>query len=250
MTVTDIHRYPIKGLSCEALEEVALAPGATLPGDRQYAIAHGASRFDPADPQWHPKRQFLVLSANERLAALATRFEPATGQLTIERDGRRVAGGNLTTSIGRDLVSQFLAAYLGKEALGTPKVVAAPGISFTDKRAPLISLISRATVRDIERVVRKPVDVLRFRGNLLIDGAPPWAEFEWVGHILQIGAVRLRVVDRIDRCAATNVDPKTGARDRNIPRSLLEGFGHQDCGVYAEVLSAGTIRRGDTLTGP
>ena len=247
ITVSDIHRYPIKGLSHEPLEAIALRAGDAVPGDRRYAIAHGASRFDAADPQWHSKRQFLMLMTNERLAALDTRLDHATGQLTIQRDGRRVAGGDLNSQIGRDLISQFLSAYLGREALGTPKIVEAPGISFTDKRDPLISIINRATVRDVERVVRKPVDALRFRGNLLIAGADPWAEFGWIGKTVRIGEAVVRIVERIDRCAATNVDPTSGARDRNIPRALEEGFGHQDCGVYAQVLEAGTVRRGDPV---
>lgn len=248
VSVSDIHRYPIKGLSHEPLAEIALRAGEALPGDRRYAIAHGASRFDAADPQWHSKRQFLMLMTNERLAALATRLDHTTGQLTIERDGRRVAGGNIHSLVGRDLINQFLSAYLGREALGTPKIVEAPGVSFTDKREPLISIINRATVHDIERVVRKPVDVLRFRGNLLISGAQPWAEFAWIGKTVRIGEAVVRVIERIDRCAATNVDPASGARDRNIPRALEQGFGHQDCGVYAQVIEAGTVRCGDPVT--
>ena len=96
-------------------------------------------------------------------------------------------------------------------------------------------------------MVRKPVDALRFRGNLLIAGADPWAEFGWIGKTVRIGEAVVRIVERIDRCAATNVDPTSGARDRNIPRALEEGFGHQDCGVYAQVLEAGTVRRGDPV---
>jgi uncharacterized protein YcbX len=49
------------------------------------------------------------------------------------------------------------------------------------------------------------------------------------------------------RCAATNVDPVTGARDLAIPQSLLQTFGHADCGVYAEVMAAGEVAIGDAL---
>ena len=55
VTVTDICRYPVKGLSAEHLERVALEPGEGLPHDRRFALAHGATTFDPHNPQWLPK---------------------------------------------------------------------------------------------------------------------------------------------------------------------------------------------------
>jgi uncharacterized protein YcbX len=55
------------------------------------------------------------------------------------------------------------------------------------------------------------------------------------------------VVKRIVRCAATNIDPATGARDLTIPKTLQQTFGHADCGIYAEVIAAGDIAIGDAL---
>ena len=59
--------------------------------------------------------------------------------------------------------------------------------------------------------------------------------------------VRLKVTKRIERCAATNVDPATGIRDLQIPKSLMEAYGHFDCGIYAEVLSGGSLALDDSL---
>ena len=67
-----------------------------------------------------------------------------------------------------------------------------------------------------------------------------------LARILSVGEnARLKVVKRIQRCAATDVDPDTGIRDLTIPRTLLENFDHTDCGVYAEVVTAGDIATGD-----
>ena len=55
------------------------------------------------------------------------------------------------------------------------------------------------------------------------------------------------MVKRIVRCAATNVDPETAARDLNIPPTLMRSFGHADCGVYAEVITDGDIAVGDAI---
>jgi len=102
-------------------------------------------------------------------------------------------------------------------------------------------------VRDLERVVRKPVDPLRFRANLYIDDAPPWEELSWAGRGVRIGSADLRVDRPIGRCAATNVDPQTAERDLNIPRTLQAGFGHTHMGVYATVTAAGDVAQGDEL---
>ena len=56
------------------------------------------------------------------------------------------------------------------------------------------------------------------------------------------------MVKRIERCAATDVDPDTGIRDLTIPRTLMQNFDHTDCGVYAEVMAAGDIAVGDAVT--
>jgi hypothetical protein len=81
-----------------------------------------------------------------------------------------------------------------------------------------------------------------------VAGWPAWHEFDLLGKELSAGSARLKVVKRIVRCAATNVDPDTGIRDLTLPRSLMQSFGHTDCGVYAEVVAGGDIATGDTLT--
>ena len=69
-----------------------------------------------------------------------------------------------------------------------------------------------------------------------------------VGRVLEAeDGVRLKVTSRTVRCVATNVDPQTGLRDLSLPKALMEGLGHADCGVYAEVLAGGALRAGDGL---
>lgn len=244
--LADLYRYPVKGLAGQKLAAMDLSAGETLPHDRRFAIVHGASQCDPAAPSWQPKRQFLQLMTDERLAQLGVDYDDATQALTLKRDGKQVARGLLSLLIGQELINQFLNAFM-KDPRGALKIVSAPGVAFTDKPEKLVSLINLASVKDIERVTRAPVDPRRFRGNLYLDGLPAWSEFELVGKELTIGPVRLRVVSRIGRCAATNVNPATGDRDLNIPKALITGFGHADCGIYAEVLAGGRVAEGDTL---
>ena len=121
------------------------------------------------------------------------------------------------------------------------------GHSFSDVAAKVVSIINLASVAAVEGAVGAPVDPLRFRGNLYVEGWPAWHEFELLGQTLAIGDTRLKVVKRIVRCAATNVEPRTGIRDMEIPKTLMQAFGHMDCGIYAEVVAGGTISAGDTI---
>jgi uncharacterized protein YcbX len=104
-------------------------------------------------------------------------------------------------------------------------------------------------VKAIEDAVGVPVDPLRFRANVYVDGWPAWSEFDLVGREISIGETRAKVVKRIVRCAATNVEPGTGIRDLTIPKTLLQRFGHSDCGIYVEVVADGTIAVGDAVAG-
>jgi uncharacterized protein YcbX len=243
-----IYRYPVKGLSPEPLARVRLGVGATLPADRLYAIENGPSGFDPAAARYMPKQRFLMLMRNERLAWLRTRFDDASHTLAIETDGQEVARGDLRTPAGRGAIEQFFAGFCADELRGPPKVLHAPGFSFSDVAAKVVSIINLGSVAAVENVVGAAVNPLRFRANVYVTAWPAWREFDLVGQEIAIGAgARLKIVKRIVRCAATNVDPDTGMRDLSIPDTLLRSFGHADCGVYGEVVDAGEIAVGDEL---
>jgi uncharacterized protein len=248
LTVAQIYRYPLKGLTPEPLSRVLLLPGEGLPHDRRFALAHGSTSFDVAAPTWMPKSKFLMLMKNERLAKLRTRFDETSGILTVQRDGKTVASANILTPTGRTIIQDFFAAYMGGEALGAPKLLEAPGHMFSDVARKVVSVIGLASLRDLERVVRKPVDPRRFRANVYFDNGRPWEEFDWIGRDFYIGATRLRGIKSIERCAATNVNPDTAERDMNIPLALQQGFQHDRTGIYAQVIDGGAIAIGDEIT--
>ncbi len=247
-SVEGIYRYPVKGLSPQRLDRVALGVGATLPADRLYAIENGPSGFDPAAPAYFPKQRFLMLMRNERLAALRTDFDEATQVLTIEHEGRQAVRADLTTKEGRLMVEAFFRRFMPHELRGPPKVLNAPGHSFSDVAKKVVSIINLASVQALETAVGAPVNPLRFRANVYVSGWPAWREFELLGREIGIGSsARLKVVKRIVRCAATEVDPDAGVRDLPVVKSLMQNFEHNDCGIYAEVVAAGEIGIGDRV---
>jgi len=247
-TIQAIYRYPVKGLTPQPLPRVALTVGGTLPADRLYAIENGPTGFDPAHPAYFPKQRFLMLMRNERLAALHTDYDEANHTLVIHRGSSEVARGDLRTAEGRAAIETFFASYCADELRGPAKVLYGDGHSFSDVAQKVVSIINLASVAALENVIGAPVNPLRFRANFYVNGWPAWHEFDLMGAELSVGGARLKVVKRIVRCAATNVDPDTGTRDLTIPATLQQTYSHADCGVYAQVVAAGEIAKGDALT--
>jgi uncharacterized protein YcbX len=247
-TIDAIYRYPVKGLTPERLSAVELSVGKTLPADRRYAIENGPSGFDPSAPAFFPKTRFLMLMKNERLAKLHTRYDDVTDSLTIHMDGKEILRGEMATPQGRQKIEAFFAEYCADELNGPPKVLVSPGHSFSDVSKKVVSIINLASVAELEKKIGAKINPLRFRANLYVAGWPAWHEFDLLDTEISAGtAARLKIVKRIVRCPATNVDPDTGARDLTIPEDLKKNFGHMDCGIYGEIITAGTVAPGDNV---
>jgi uncharacterized protein YcbX len=247
MEIASLYRYPVKGLSPEKLDSVSLTPGQTVPWDRAYAIENGPGRFDPDQPKHLPKINFLMLMRNERLAGLQSHFDETTQQLTILRDGRQVARGGLDTRLGRQIIEQFMAGYMQGDLKGRPRIVSAPGHSFSDVSAKCLHLVNLASVRHLSKSAGQTLDPLRFRANLYFDGAEPWVEKKWIGRRVRAADAVLEVFGETVRCEATNVNPATAQRDAAVPPTLLRVYGDSCLGIYAKVVEAGNVKPGDRL---
>ena len=171
--VSALYRYPVKGLSPEPLDSVTLAAGETLPFDRAYAIENGPGRFDPARAA--PSAEGQLPDADARRAARHAAGPASTMQtrtLTIFRDGKQVARGQLDTPLGRQLIEQFIAAYMKAELRGAPKIVHARRATASPTWPP--SACTSSTWRACaswSALSAGQVDPLRFRANRLSRGA-------------------------------------------------------------------------------
>ncbi len=248
ISVAALYCYPVKGLSPEPLDSTTLEAGAGVPGDRRFAILHGSTPFDALQPSWVPGTAFLTLSNHPRLAELTTRWIAVANTLTVERKGRQVARGDPTTAIGRAMLEEFFSAFLKEKGLSL-RVVDGQSIAFTDQPEPLVSIISQASLHDLERVAGRTLDVRRFRANVVIDGEVPWDEATWVGQEITVGGARFQVVGEIARggTPALNVNPDTGQIDIALPRMLTGGLGRNTFGVTARVIDGGRVAVGDAV---
>lgn len=250
MQVASLHRYPVKGLSPEALDKVELAAGSFFPGDRILAFENGRSSFDPAAPAYQPKTRFLMLMKNARLAELVSRYDEETRTLSLWHGGAEQARGDIGSGEGREALESFLQEFCKGETRGPVRLLQAPdGFRFTDSiRSGFVSILNMASVRDLERRMGVPVDPLRFRANITVEGWEPWQEEDMVGKRVTIGGAQLRVLKPIDRCPATHVDPVTGIRDLDVMQTLQGAFGRISCGVYASVKMGGGVSLRDLVS--
>jgi uncharacterized protein YcbX len=247
MRIEYLYRYPVKGLTAEALERVKVERGGAIPWDRAFALAHGDAGFDPAHPAWLPKWNFMCLMKHARAARLFSVFDPRSGILSIMAPDGTGVEANALTQPGRERIGAFLTQYLGEEARGTPTFHYVPGHGFGDQKIPVVSLNNLASLRDYESKLGTRRHRRRFRANIWFSGAQPWAERDWIGRELQIGGAVVRVIKPTTRCPATQVNPETAERDADPVAELHSLYGHADLGVHAEVIEGGMVATGDAI---
>ncbi len=245
--LTAITRFPVKGLGPDRLDAAGLQAGKVLPGDRRWAIENGPGPFDPDNPGHVKKKHFLMLAGQAELARLDCRYGDTGQRLSVAVDAGDAVTVDLEDATTHAPLFDRLTELLGGQLRGPMRIVSAPGQAMTDIAQPHISLINAASVCDLAERTGHELDPLRFRGNLLIDGLEPWAEFDWLGRDVRIGNAVLRARDPIGRCAATSVNLDTGERDIDLPKALFEHYGHTRCGLYLSVEQGGRIAVGDPV---
>ncbi|MCW5773942.1 MAG: MOSC domain-containing protein [Rhodospirillaceae bacterium] len=246
-TITEIRRHPVKSLGGEAVAEGMLAPGGGIAHDRRYALVP-AQDGAPPPVGWRPKSRCVVLVRHAELARVAARFDEARGTLTLHDPGKAPQTGRPEVEAERAALEAVLnAAFADAVQMKLALAAAGEGAMIGDVEGPLISLLNLNSLAALEGLLAQPLDPRRFRANLHVAGLPAWVERGWVGKRLRVGAAELEVVAPIERCAATEVNPDTTARDATVLRGLVRGFGHTEMGVYAKVVAPGRIAPGATI---
>lgn len=246
--VASLYRHPVKGFTPERLTGATLEAGACFPCDRLYAVEDGPSGFDTDAPAHLSKMKFTVLAKIPAVARARTAYDEATGVLTASAEGLAPFSGDLAQVDGRRGFEAWLAALLGDDAKGPLRVLEGPGAHrFMDSKSGFVSIVNLASVRDLAEKIGRLVDPLRFRANLYVEGWPAWAENEWTGRTVRVGAATAQVLKPIVRCAATHVDPVTAERDIEVVKALFDNYGHMFCGIYLNVTEGGVVVEGDAV---
>jgi uncharacterized protein len=244
--IASLYRYPVKGFTPERIASVELVAGGYFPCDRLYAVENGPSGFDPAAAAFVPKTRFTVLAQIPQVALARTAYDEKTGVLTVYAQGTEPFRGDLRGEEGKASFAAWLSGFLDPDALRGPlKVLTAPPHRFTDSPQGFISVVNLESVRDLQARLGRPIDPLRFRANVYVEGWPAWSELDLTPETpVRMGAATTTVVKSIKRCVATHVNPETGVRDLEILRALREFYGHLYCGVYLRVTAGGCVMEG------
>jgi uncharacterized protein YcbX len=225
--VVSLFRYPVKSMAVQALDEVDVS-WQGLAGDRRWAFVQD-SLVRSGFP-WLTVRELPVMCTYR--PSFVDPLRPDKSPVIV----RTPSGVDL------DVVDPELAAELGP---GVRVIKHDRGVFDT---FPL-SLISTRTVGDLGAIVEAPLAPLRFRPNLLVEPIDdmPFPEDSWVGSVLRIGDLRMRVDKRDQRCIMVNVDPTTTERDPRILRAI--GRERQAClGVYGSTVTPGRVGVGDVVS--
>ncbi len=231
-TVVALRRYPVKSMRAESLEAADLH-WTGLHGDRQYAFCRAA---DTSDFPWLTGR--IVPGLLLHSARYSDAADPRRARVrVVTPDG-----------VEHDVGDPALAAKLA-DAAAMPVRLLRLGRGAFD--AMPVSVITTTTGDAVTRAHGAPVQLERFRANLVIRPDDPAAsERDWLGRTLRFGdapdAPGLRLDWPIPRCAMVAIDPGTAVRDPGILRTVVQRFGNE-VGVYCAVQAPGVIRVGDRV---
>ena len=224
LRLSALYRFPLKSGKGESLPQARLDK-LGLEGDRRWMLVDEASgrfltqRADPKMSQlsalWNATGG-LTLSAQGFEALDVAVPDPDTDLrgVTIWRDTLRVPDAG---DAAADWLSRFVEKPVRLVHVPLPRARTTEAgygrdddqVAFADGY-PLL-LIGQASLDDISHKVGRPLDMLRFRPNLVIEGSEAFAEDGWKR--IRIGDVEFRVVKSCSRCILTTVDPHTGVRD-------------------------------------
>ncbi len=246
--IAALFQYPIKGFTPQSVERADLAVAAAFPGDRLFAVEDGPSGFDPDHPRFITKQKFTVLAKIADVARARTHYDTATGRLRASAPGRGDIEADLHAPEGRRAFARWLTQLLGEAASGELKVLDGGGYRFLDDPKGHVSILNLASVVDLADRLGRPLDPLRFRANIHVEGWAPWLENAWAGRSMRLGEVEARVIAPIVRCAAPAVDPTTAVRDVDVVGELYRHFGHMLCGVYVHVTRGGAVAARDAAS--
>ncbi|MBW4961916.1 MOSC domain-containing protein [Sulfitobacter sp. CW3] len=244
MQVRALYRHPIKSHGREAIERVHLTQGQTMPWDRVWAVTHEATKFDADQPAWASCHNFMIGSRTPGLVGIWATLDASERAVTLTHQD--LAPLTIQPDVAAD-VARFLdwVAPLCPASRAAPTaIVAVPDRGMTDSAYPSISIMKTASHHAVADALGVEITKERWRGNIWLDDIAAWAEFGWIGRDVKIGDAVLRICESIKRCPVTNTNPITGERDTATLDILNSAFGHQNFGVYAEVIKSGDIALG------
>lgn len=255
MILSSIHVYPIKGARGTTLQSAVVGDRGFV-DDRRYMVVD-------EDGVFISQREVakLALVVPEVIEGGLEVDAPDMPTLRVGRGGDRRSVTVWSSQVEAVDVgaSEWFSGFLGrpcalvympegsrrpvKEKYGFPEAI----VSFADGFPFLLA--NEASLADLNARLESPVPMDRFRPNLVVSGAEPWAEDHW--DEITIGTIAFSVPKPCDRCVVTTIDQKTAVAGKE-PLRTLATFRQRDGNVwFGENLvhhGLGTLTVGDIVT--
>jgi uncharacterized protein len=223
--VVGLWRYPVKSMAAEDLDAAEVSWHG-LAGDRRWAFIRAG--------QERSGFPWLTMRERPELAHYRPRFaepdRPNASPVLVRTPG----GGEF------DVADPALAAEFGP---GVRVIKQDRGVFDT---MPL-ALLTTQTLADLGRLAGTDLTAERFRPNLIVDACGrDFPEDAWVGRVLRIGGLRMRVDQRDKRCVVVTIDPVTLGRNPSILRTIAREHDAR-LGVYGSTVEPGRVAVGDPV---
>jgi len=225
-TVASIRRYPVKSMGGESLDVVAIdARG--LVGDRWFAVEDDEGHLASGKNSTRFRRRDAVFDYAARTVGAGVVVSGAAGTWAVGEPG-------LDAELSRAMAAQV-------------RVLPEGGVAHQD--GGQVSLVGSATLAWCAERWGIGADPRRLRVNLVLETGEPFVEEAWVGREIGVGEVRLRPVERVERCRMIDID-QDGANADGRWLKPLAAERDMCVAIYADVVSTGSIRVGDRVVAP
>jgi len=261
--VAALYRHPVKGLTPESCEALAVRADGRVEGDRVLAFLLGDAPAEApkqaAGADWWPKANMLALVNTPALARLSLRFDEAVRRVSISLDGALLVEDTLEAT-GRLRLAAAVGAWAREQAEQPdldrpgrlPLRLIGDGVTarYQDNATGNVTLHGRGSLEALAGALGDPtLDERRFRSNIVVEGLDAWGEFGWVDRAVRRGGETFDVLRPAVRCLATHASPAEGVRDREVMTTLVRAFGHDrpSFAVHMFPRDGGEVRLGDTV---
>jgi uncharacterized protein YcbX len=269
-SVVGLWRYPVKSMMGEELNAAEVTERGVV-GDRAFAVVDAATGkvagaknprkwgnfFDYRAAYVEPPRKGAELPAVLLTlpdGSVVRSDQPDLAQVLSRAFGREVAFAEAQQE-GESLARQaeeYWPDMAGLDYRDTVTDWELPAGTFFD--LAIVHLLTTATLERLRALYPEGrFEVRRFRPNIVVATGPDergFVENGWIGRTITIGEdLRLRVSGPCPRCVMTTLAQGDLPKDPGILRTAAQ-HNQANVGVYADVIAAGTVRRGDRVTVP
>jgi MOSC domain-containing protein len=255
LRVSSLSIFPVKSCAGRQVSE-AQVEARGLATDRRWMIVDEKWRhFTQRESGGLARIQCDVMGSGIRFVdGPEVRAEEAVTPVGVSIWGHQVQAG-----LAPDRVSDWLSSRIGTSV----RLVRMPAdsirpvdpkygragdeVSFADGFPILLASVTSLDVLNAQ--LPKPVSMSRFRPNIVIAGAEPFAEDRW--QTVQIGEIEFELVKSCARCVVVDTDPESGHRSKGVLRQLAtfrRSDGQVHFGQNTIPTGTGVIRTGDPVT--